>query len=376
MPLIALIAILVLAIVGIGFAIFLRLRSGRPGNDPSATPASDPGLVQTVTVEPEPTSLSPIANMLDATPAPEIAATEATATDGQEAIPDDVHIEVTDLSVNNSLPSEWKNILLLGADDRHVEYDYVRTDAIIVCSINSRTGQVKLSSVLRDLAVDYNLDENHTLYRINAAYTFGGPELAMKTVNQLFNLNIEDYVFIDFFGFQEIAYQLGGVDITITEAEMHSINHNVIEQAKIARRAGIDDTDMPFEELVNYGENTHLDGRQALAYARIRKLDSDISRTERQRIVLNALAQKLRGKDAVELTTMALSMLKYVRTNLTVEEIISVAATVLSRNLDIQQTYVPITGTYAQETRNGEAMLYDCNYSENAAHLYKFIYGQ
>ena len=356
----------VLAIAAVGLAIYIVLRNrNKPKPVPVEAPAVTAAIEETTPDSgPEATenaALSPLTEMLDA---------EDTA-----ALPSDVHVEVTDLSVNANLPAEWKNFLLLGTDDRSTEAG-ARTDAMIICSVNVNTGAIKLSSILRDLAVDYDIDRPETIYRINAAYAFGGANLAMKTVNELFNMNIEDYVIVNFFGFQELAYRLGGVDIDITEAEMHAINQNVIEQAKIARRTGIDDSDMPLEELVSFGEKTHLDGRQTLGYARIRKLDSDVSRSERQRTVLRALSDKLKDKDISELVSLCASLMPYVETNMSLEEILGIGGAVLGKGLSIEETYFPIRGTYTPDTRNGESMLFDCNFAENAAALHKFIYEQ
>ena len=127
--------------------------------------------------------------------------------------------------------------------------------------------------------------------------------------------------------------------------------------------------------LETYGENTHLNGRQTLAYCRIRKLDSDFSRTERQRTVLTKLKEKLMGKSAMEIVTLAGSLQQYFATNLTIDQIVSVATTVLSsEHLSVEQFRLPVNDTYKQETRNEQSMLYDCDWEKNALELYNFIY--
>ncbi|MBE5808920.1 MAG: LytR family transcriptional regulator, partial [Clostridiales bacterium] len=109
---------------------------------------------------------------------------------------------VTDLSLNEDLPDDWLNVLLLGSDER-VDGANARTDSMIICSINTTTGEVKLTSILRDVAVDFtDLGDLNGTYRINAANYFGGEALAMKTVNECFGLNIENYVRVNIFGFQ------------------------------------------------------------------------------------------------------------------------------------------------------------------------------
>lgn len=283
--------------------------------------------------------------------------------------------QIDDLNLNSNLPSEWMNILLLGSDERWLT-ESARTDSMIICSINTESGEVKLTSIMRDLAVDYDeIGQYNGTYRINAANFFGGENLAMRVVNECFGMNIQYYVRVNFYGFQQIAQQLGGIEMDITEAEMNEINYRIVEQAKIAYANGIDESALPNEYLKTYGENTHLDGRQTLAYARIRKLDSDYARSERQRKVLVALMNKLRGADAATLLSVATSALPHVKTNLTADTIISIGMKVLSSGLsDVESFRLPINDSYVQETRDGQDMLYDCDWSKNASELYYFIY--
>ncbi len=372
-------AVAVIAIAAIAVVLCLTLFNREPAADPATTSASPaPAIVDEMPaadVTPAPADIP----AEDASAANAISSDSLSAMLGSEegelaALPEEKRVKVTDLSINPDLPSEWKNILLLGTDERNLE-EGSRTDAMMICSINSQTGEVKLTSILRDMAVEFpELGGDVNTYRINAANYFGGPELTMKRLNECFNLNIEDYVMVNFYGFQDIAHLLGGIDIDITEAEMHAINDMVVEVHKAAVKAGIDDSNIPGVELKEYGKNVHLDGRQTLAYSRIRKLDSDISRAERQRIVMAGLMEKVKGKSAMELTTLAVSLSEYVKMNLSVDEILSIAVTALSKELTVETAYFPATGTYVSETRNGESMLYDCNWAENAAQLHAFIY--
>lgn len=285
--------------------------------------------------------------------------------------------QVDDLSINQSLPADWMNILLLGSDERSLT-ESARTDSMIICSINMQTGQVKLTSIMRDLAVYFgNLGSNSATYRINAANYFGGERLAMKTVNECFGMNIDKYVRVNFYGFQQIAQMLGGIDIDITEAEMEEINYRIQEQWYEAMQEGVDESTLPNELLTTYGANTHLDGRQTLAYARIRHMDGgDYARAERQRKVLGLLLQKLDGKGSAELISIGLEAMKHMTTNLSIDEIVSVALKVLSSDhSNIDSFRLPINNSYKQETRNNQDMLYDCDWSSNASSLYTFIYG-
>ena len=127
--------------------------------------------------------------------------------------------------------------------------------------------------------------------------------------------------------------------------------------------------------LQTYGPNTHLNGRQTLAYARVRNVDSDFSRAERQRNVLVKLMEKLKGKNAIEIVSMANTFSGDVKTNMDLNRIIEIAITVLNSGLsDVETFRIPMNKTYTEERRNDQAMLYDCDWATNSRELYSFIY--
>ncbi len=286
-------------------------------------------------------------------------------------------ISVEDLSITPGLSEDWLNVLLLGADARN-KNEAARTDTMIICSVNRITGNVKLSSIMRDTAVTIG---DHKNTRINNAYFYGGAQLAMKVVNEYFGMNIQNYVYVDFAGFAKIAEILGGIDIDITQNEMDMINKNVKEQLLIEVRydgRDFDEAKAEYEStlLSTYGANTHLNGEQTLGYARIRKLDSDYARAERQRKVLNKLMEGLRNASVTELFGLVPQCSPYFKTNLQVTEIINLAKIVLEREdfTTASEMRLPVTNTYKEERRNDEAMLYDMDVQANTDALYQFIY--
>lgn len=292
-----------------------------------------------------------------------------------EPLPEEQRVKVDDLSINTSLPEEWLNILLMGSDERSLS-ESARTDTMIICSINQSTREVKLTSIMRDTAVKYDdLGEHNGTYRINAANYFGGPEFAMKTVNECFGMNIQYYAMVNFFGFQKIAEALGGIDVDISEAEMNEINNKLYEQYKIAKKIGEAAPTVENDLMTTYGPNTHLNGHQTLAYARVRSIDSDFSRAERQRKVLSQLAGKLKEKSLPELMALGASMINQVSTNMDFDTIMSIAVKVLEGDLKSIDTFrVPVNDTYTLEVRNEEAMFYDVDWTTNQRELYTFIY--
>ena len=293
-----------------------------------------------------------------------------------EGLAADQMVQVSDLSIKEGLPEEWLNVLLLGPDGRTLD-ESERTDAMMICSINRNTGEVKLTSIMRDLAVEFkDIGEYSGIRRINAASYYGGSKLAMKTVNELFDMNIQHYVMINFFGFGKIAQRLGGVEVDISEAEMHIINEDIVKQFKMAYLAGITDFDPEQTKLDHYGENIHLNGNQTLAYARIRHLEGgDYMRTTRQQTVLKKLLEKAKKLGMLELVQLGNDMFSMVRTNMELDDIFKIATIVLGNGIsDIDTMRLPVPKTYKEEVRNEEGMLYDCDFATNAVRLYDFIY--
>jgi len=281
-------------------------------------------------------------------------------------------VQVSDLSITEGLPSEWHNILLLGSDTRNIK-QVSRTDTIMIASINKNDGRIKLISIMRDTIVPI---PGHGNRKINSASYYGGPELTMKVVNECFKMNIKEYVLVNFSSFKEIVDILGGVRLNITKKEMEQINGSLAEQGRLL---GLDRDKWERGEydLKTYGDDTELNGLHALAYARIRHIDSDYQRTERQRQVIDAVIKKFRNSVSVkQLMQLATSMWGYVDTNIDMFSAVGLATTVLKSGIGKVSTgLMPISNTYVSEKRkeNGAA-LYDVDFEANASRLYKFIY--
>lgn len=240
-----------------------------------------------------------------------------------------------DLGLSADLPTNRLNVLLLGVDK---EKDGMqRSDTMIIASIGGDS--VKLSSILRDTWVDI---PGHGEGRINTAYTLGGPELAMRTVNENFGLNIMHYIVVDFTSIVRFADAIGGVEIDITEAEMEQINLNVKDSARIFKPLGY-----TCDELKVYGEDTHLNGLQALGYARIRKIDSDFMRASRQRTLMETMLKKIKGNiwNPVMLTRLGVAAFDSVETNLNPVQIISIALKAVGSD-GVRSLRLPVNESY------------------------------
>jgi polyisoprenyl-teichoic acid--peptidoglycan teichoic acid transferase len=297
---------------------------------------------------------------------------------------DIANIDLSVLEANPDLPGDYVNILLLGVDSRTNVLNTGLSDVIMILSINKTTGEIKLSSIARDTCVAVPGYKN--AYRINVAYAFGsrkeengGPKLAMRTVNRNFQMNVERFVAINFFGLAAIIDSLGGVDIELTKAEANRINYEL-------RKEPLDDVKRAKVEGV--AGMHHLDGMQAVTYARLRKIDSDFMRTARQRKLLEVLLnQVMQNMDMNRMMDLLNAVLPYVYTNISVGEMFELGTTVLKSDLAqkvaageplIEQHRVPMDKTFGYKDVNGASLVYmnDKNFKTNVEALQEFIYGQ
>ncbi len=223
------------------------------------------------------------------------------------------------------------NILLVGQDRRPGE-GRQRSDAMIVCSINPKTKKVSLISFLRDLYVRI---PGYSDNRLNAAYVFGGFPLLKETLDANFNIHIDGCFEVDFSGFTALIDKIGGVDINLTEAESERVPGS------------------------QPGMN-HLDGTQALAYSRIRKIDTDFNRTNRQRTVLLAAFDVVKGKNLLDIFGLMGEALPYLTTDMTNAQIYSLAIKLfpMVRSAKISSYYIPPDGMYTDVYIRQMAVLY------------------
>ena len=257
------------------------------------------------------------------------------AEEDEEIVVDEL-IKVDDLMANQALDDDgWMNILLLGGDSRG-QNDYGRTDAIIILSVNTQTLEAKMTSIMRDTWVKiYGKGEQ----KINAANVYGGPQLAIRTVNECFDMNIEKYVLVKMVALAKIIDAVQGIDVPeVTQAQMKALNQQMKYDAKDFNLA--DPT-----PLAEYGENIHLTGNQALAFARIRHLDSDYARVDRQRTVLVAIAQRLKDMGTTTAVGMIPTLAEYVETNLEMNDLLLLAGVGLKMDMgEVKQLRLPADG--------------------------------
>ena len=235
-----------------------------------------------------------------------------------------VDIDVSQLDISDQVEenlSGYRNIALFGIDSRSLD-DYGtgnRSDCIIIASINEKTKEVKLMSVYRDTYVQI---EGHGLDKITHAYSYGEAPLAISTLNTNLDLNIKEFVTVNFDAVAEAINELGGVTITVDESELKYINEYV--------RGTANNTGLEAHEVTSAGTQT-LDGVQAVAYARIRyTAGGDYKRAERMRTVVEAMFNKLKTKSLGEINAFADSILPKIYTNITANDILAMVPELLN----------------------------------------------
>lgn len=235
-----------------------------------------------------------------------------------------VEIKEEELGISNEVStnlSGYRNIAIFGVDSRDNNLDKGnRSDCIIVASINNKTKEVKLISVYRDTYVQI---EGHGLDKITHAYSYGSAPLAIKTLNTNLDLNIKEFVTVNFDSVAEAVDQLGGVSITIdSQEELKYLNSYIDETAQVTGKSNA--------KVTATGKQT-LNGVQAVAYSRIRYTSGgDYKRTERMRTVIEAMANKLKTKSIGEMNRFIDFILPKVYTNITAGDVFALLPSVAS----------------------------------------------
>jgi len=254
------------------------------------------------------------------------------------------------------------NIALFGIDRRE-DNEVSRSDSIMIATIDKEHKKIKLTSLLRDIYVEipgYGMD------KLNHAYSYSGPELAIKTINHNFNMNIREFAAVDFFGLEEIIDVMGGVEVDVQPNEVGPINTGVKQVDKF------DNSNSP---LVKDSGKQKLTGRQAVAYARIRRIGTDYQRTERQRIVLEDILNQGINAGVAQYPKLLNAMLPHVETSLSKSEILSLGTSTLTAGIKTIDKYrIPVKGYVDTQTINGVSYEVPDTMADNIQFLQDFIY--
>ncbi len=249
------------------------------------------------------------------------------------------------------------NILVVGVENYQAN-DVGRSDSMILVSIDTRHQKIKMTSIMRDLYVRV---PGYSSMKINAAFSLGGSALSVQTIESNFGVDIDRWVEVDMDAFRHLIDKMGGVEITVTDAEADLIN----------RYSGEEDSS---KYLPGAGTYT-LTGRQANYYARIRAIGDDFERTQRQRNVMESVINQFRSADLMTINDMIIAAVPEIKTNISKSEILKLAMNSLTYlQYPVEQARVPFDDAYenAYSPSAGSILLPDLY--RNSEEMVEFIY--
>ncbi len=275
-----------------------------------------------------------------------------------------VKLDKSNLGINDELSGKYghiTNIALFGVDSAE-EGESGRSDSMMIATVDKNNKKLKVTSLMRDSYVDI---KGHGKNKLNSAYAFGKEELAINTINENFDLNIENFVTVDFSSLPKIIDKIGGVDIDVDAAELKHINNY------------IDDLNNRTGTKSSYVSGTgmkRLNGVQAMAYCRIRyTVGDDYKRTERQREVVEDMLDKILKISPTKYSGLLNEILPMVKTSLSAGEILSLSTDVVSIGNNLEQDRFPRDNSIKEETINGMACLtFDKNTTQKEMHNWLF----
>lgn len=278
-------------------------------------------------------------------------------------------IDEKDVSVNKYLNHDIVNLALFGVDGR-ADVEGSRSDTIMIASINFKSGKVVLTSIQRDTLA--RISKNSTIKtdsytKINAAYSYGGPELSIKTLNENYDLNITDYVTISFQCMIDAVNAVGGINVNIKDDSILKYTNKYINDYNRLNNTSA-------KTLTHTGKN-HLNGIQALAYSRNRYSDSDFGRTERQREVFGLVFKKMTKLSSLQLAGLITKISPNIKTSMSTTELTTMLQGYMQmKNKKIVNEHVPFDNYYAYVTYEGDSIA-PKSLTDNVIQLHQAIYG-
>lgn len=282
--------------------------------------------------------------------------------------PSNLGISTEKFNSNNTsnVEDNYINILLIGVDKLNETNDTGRADSNIILTLDKVHRKIKLTSLMRDMLMS-NVG-NKAQDKLTHAYAYGGPELSLKVVNDNLQMNMMDFVKVDFVGFYKIVDAIGGVDVNVADREIMSINKYIKEVAVVEKKT---------PTYLTKGGMQKLNGMQALAYCRIRSVgNGDFERTQRQRAVLTEIFNKMSSVNLSQASNILDTVLPYVETSLSKKDILSYTSYALINNIKtVEQLRLPEDKTGYSTNRIIHGVFYlDWNREANIADLHQFIF--
>ena len=281
-------------------------------------------------------------------------------------------LDVNESVTENQVMKGYTTIALVGIDSRDdkLKSDW-NSDTMIIASINNDTKKVKLVSVYRDtyLCLGEDEDGNNSYGLANSAYCTGGAKKMINMLNKNLDMNISDFVTVNFQAVAETVELLGGIDVEMKKEEVVHLNNYCVETSEVT---GMDYT--PLKEIEGVH---HLNGVQAVAYARIRKTSgNDFRRAARQREVIYKIVEKAKNSSIATLNTVLDKIFPMIYTSLTEKEILSMGMDMLSYDIE-DQTGFPFDHLYGdtvKEAMDGVDCVLPITLESNVIKLHEFLY--
>ena len=254
-------------------------------------------------------------------------------------------------------------VALFGVDSRDSSVGKGNmSDVIIICNINQENGEIKLVSLFRDTYL--NVDDKNSYNKINQAYFRGGPKQAVEALNRNLDLEIDDYATFNWKAVADAINILGGVDVELSKAEFYYINAYITET--------VNSTGVGSHQLKSAGPN-HLDGIQAVAYARLRKMDTDFARTERQRKIIQLSFDKLKQANFAVVNNVMEVVFPQILSSITLDDVIP-AAKNLTRYHIGETSGFPEARSDMTMGKKGDCVIPQ-TLESNVISLHKFLFG-
>ena len=282
-----------------------------------------------------------------------------------------------ELGFENIIDEKVVNIALFGLDTRDENSFKGNSDSMMILSLNTETKKIKIVSIMRDSLVKIEKNGKTYYQKMNSAYASGGPELAIKTINRNFGLDISEYATVNFYGMAEIIDAVGGIDIELTKQEVsttHKDGFNGLVK-RHCKKLGID----PKPYYITTAGKHHVNGIQAVAYSRIRKFvniwgtNNDFGRTDRQRFVMEQLFNKALTLDKSKYLGLAKALMPYTETSLSLSEIMGLAFDILLESPKFEQTRMPLN-EYQMKAPSipkvGSTVYYDLDFAKDLLHAF------
>lgn len=274
---------------------------------------------------------------------------------------------IQNIAINDAIISDdITNILLIGTDARNSN-EKGRSDAMMIATIDEKHGNIKLTSLARDTYVDI---PGRGEQKLNHAYSYGGADLLIKTIEHNFYIDISNYAIVNFNSFSSIIDALGGVTVEVKESELSELNKYIPECFETSNKRK--NAQM---KLVEKSGVQKLNGYQALSYSRIRKNDSAIERDNRQRKVLQALLDEASTLNVFEIPKVLNAVFPYIKTNMDFNDIINYSKKVLKMgNFNINQLEFPIQEYSENKRIEGKGWVTTFNKDKCLPLLHQFIF--